>query len=234
MGAEVGERPAERGQADDRVEPARRRAHVPDADEVAGALAAGDHHAVTLSAVRPHLHVREALGHRDRSHAGRGDLVTARPELEAHRAHAGTAGRRRALVAVDRRLETLLEQLVDRRLDAVEVRDRGRERELVAVDPLLLPVEHREEGGARRGRVRADPLPGGFADGHQRHAGRSAEALLGAGDADVELPGVGLERDPAERRDAVDQRQRSAGVRDRADRRDVADASPRESRSGRP
>ena len=128
--AEVGERPAERGQADDRVQPAGRRAHVSDTDEVAGALAAGDHHAVALAAVGPHLHVGEPLGHRDRSHAGRGDLVAARPELEAHRARAGAAGRGRALVALDRRLEALLEQLVDRRLDAVELRDRGREREL--------------------------------------------------------------------------------------------------------
>ena len=80
--------------------------------------------------------------------------------------------------------EAVLPQLVAGRLDAVDVRDRRRERELVAVDPLLLPVEHREVGGARRLRVGADPFPSGVGHRHQRDTGRPGEALLRAGDAD--------------------------------------------------
>ena len=122
--------------------------------------------------------------------------VTQFVQISSLRAHSpvprastpGAGGAGRPGVQRDERVDPHLERLVAGRADAVHVGDRRRvrERRAAAVDPRVLPVEQREERAARRRGVRADARPGLVADGHERHAGRPGEALLGAGDADVE------------------------------------------------
>ena len=65
-----------------------------------------------------------------------------------------------------------------------------------------------------------DPLDRARRERDRREAGRHAEALLGAGVGGVDPPPVDLDRDPAERRDGVDEQQR-VGVAQRGERRDV-------------
>src|SRR5262249_14176126 len=139
---EIRERAADCGEPHNRVERAGRRPHVPDADEAPGTLAAGDHDAVAPTTFVADLRVGEAVRDGERGHASGRDLLAARPELEPHRLRTGPTGPAGERMPNEARLEPFLEHLVARRLDAVDVHHRRREREGIAVDPLLLPVEH--------------------------------------------------------------------------------------------
>src|SRR6476469_2806664 len=139
-GTEVEQRPADGGEADHRVERVRGRPHVADPDEIACALTAGDHDAVARPAVVADLSVRQSLGESQRRGAGRCDLFSRGPEFEIHGGGTGSAHGGGSLVPLERSLEALAEDDVTGSLDAVEVDDRRRERELAVLEPLLLPV----------------------------------------------------------------------------------------------
>jgi hypothetical protein len=112
-------------------------------------------------------------------------------------------------------LESLLEYLIDDRINSVHVDHRRRVEELrpVGVHPAVLPVEQGEERATRRIRVLSHGLPGGFGDRHQRHPRRTGQALLRADDAYVDAPLVHEDLLAPERRHGVDQQQ-GAGVLD--------------------
>ena len=65
----------------------------------------------------------------------------------------------------------------------------------------------------------ADPLDRARREAHRREPGRHTEALLRARVHRVDPPAVDVDRDPAERRDGVDQQQR-VGLLQRGERRD--------------
>ena len=96
------------------------------------------------------------------------------------RPDARPAGARDPLVARLDRVEAFGEQRSAAASDAVEVGHGGREREAALAVPHVAVVEHRQERAAWRVGVGVDGRPGLRADGHERHAWRAAEALLGA------------------------------------------------------
>ncbi len=159
--AEVREGAADRGEPDDRVERPRRR-------RPCGRCGRG-----CRRPARPRSSRRSARGSGARTcswvrPSGTVIAVTqaaaisslARPQLESHGPHAGARGLGRQLVLGEARLEPFAQQ--DARRPPRRRRGRrptGVNGNLLAVDPLLLPVEHRQERAARRGRVGADALP---------------------------------------------------------------------------
>src|SRR4051794_32204581 len=122
--AEVEEGAAERREPDDRVEPAGRRAHVRQPDEVAGALPVGEHHAGLGPREITALGVVEIAGQRDRGDAGGHAAPPPRPELEAHRARTRLGQLPGVDVPADDLVDPLVEGLVERRLEAVDVAHR--------------------------------------------------------------------------------------------------------------
>ena len=70
---------------------------------------------------------------------------------------------------------------IERRLEAVDLGDRRRERERPVMVPGVLPIKDAEDRGARRVGVGIHLLPGAGAHSHQRETGRAAEAFVGTG-----------------------------------------------------
>src|SRR2546429_94629 len=149
----------------------------------------------------------------------RGQSSSPRARIPAWQTRAAS----RELVPLDRAVEPLLEQLVAGCLDPVHVRDGWCERELATFEPLLLPVEQRQERCAGRRRVLADARPRVLTHAHERHPRRATEALLRPCHAHVELPLARLERNAADGRDAIDESQCTMCLRDRSDLGDRVD-----------
>ena len=105
------------------------------------------------------------------------------------------------------RLEPLLEHQPQRLVQRVDGQDRRR----VVVDGGAIdPVAAQQlevEAERHRGAALADPAPGARRDRDGRHAGRRGEALLRAAVGVVDAPAADVERDPAERGDAVGEQQ---------------------------
>ena len=209
-----------RRQRDDRVERARRGPHVAKPHELLLdlAVAGREHHAVALAHMREQ---RERVDPVRRAHgrdAIRADLLAARPELDAHRAHAGAAAR------------------------AARGVERDQRRRSPARAPRRRPPRHRSRrrpracrgtrcgrrrstcpsSRAARGRSRAAPpgsrgwRPGLVAHRHQRHPGGPARHFW------------------ARRRRCRDPSRRAAACRSRATRRRRRSRAHRcASRSGR-
>ena len=169
----------------------------------------------------------DPVGNLDRGHAGGRDFLGLRPDLQAHRPDPGPARRPGAVVAGERGLQPLLEQLVARGLKAVDVVHQRREREPALAVPSLAPVQQGQVRGPRRIGIRLDHLPRRVADRDQRDTRRPGQALLRAGHADIQLPGVHLERHAAQRGHGIHQRHRAVRPRDRANRRAVVQRSRR-------
>src|SRR5215212_3081692 len=95
----------------------------------------------------PQLRVVDAFWHTDRGDTGRGDLLPRRPELEPESFHSFPAGTGDGLLAVDEPLHPDYQSLVQHRFQAVDLADRGRVGESLALQPGTLPVEDGEEAG---------------------------------------------------------------------------------------
>ena len=153
---------------------------------------------MAVAQVKQQLVGVDALGCADRGDDGCA-VVVGREQLEPHRLHAGARCAAEAHVALERRLETVVEDQPERDVEAADDRDGRCEGGVENVLRLLVrtPVEVE---GSRRLRLREHAL------GHRGHrqAGRAHQGFLGTGDDDVDPPGVGLERHSAERRDRVD------------------------------
>ena len=208
---ELDERELERGERGDDVEDVEP-ADVADPHRLALqlALAGREGDAVVLAQVLEQVVGVDAVGHADRRDDG-GRVVVRREQLEPHRLDAGARGAAEAHVPLERRLEARLEEHPERDIEAAQERDRRREGGVEVVLRLLRrrPVEVE--------RPRRHPRPRALGDRGEREPGRAHQRLLGAGEHDVDPPGLRLERDGAERRDRIDDERRVAdGLPERA------------------
>ncbi|EFE73625.1 conserved hypothetical protein [Streptomyces filamentosus NRRL 15998] len=166
--------------------------------------------------------VRPRRGAQRRRHRGRVPrLVDVRLKTaQRHRSRPGRRGGRG--VAGHHRLQTLVLDPGHTRLQAqhLQLRRGVRQSRAAAVDPALLPVQQREVGAARGGRVGGDPLPGPRAHRHRGDSGGPAHGLLRADHAQVDAPGVRQQRFGAHRGDRVQHEQRAVRPDHLADLRD--------------
>ena len=160
-------------------------------------------------------------GRADRGHDGAPVLVR-REQLEPERLHARARRPAEPDVAVERSLQTLLEQELERDVEPGHERDGQRDRRVERLLRLARPLPVEVEARRRPGRGQRRLGDGGEAEARRRH-----ERLLRAGDDDVEAPRVGLAGDGAEARDRVDDDERSRLLRDGRERTHVGDDSGR-------
>ena len=145
--------------------------------------------------------VREAVGHRDGGDAGGGDARRgghSRRPMASHTCPAWPSRHARGAPRRHRRPSSSSASAAAStplRSDTDGVNGNGPCRATVP------PVEQRQERAAWRVGIGVDGRPRLRADGHQRHAWRAAEALLGARHEQVELPRLRLQLDAAERAD---------------------------------
>ncbi len=170
------------------------------------ALAGRERHAVPVAEMAQELVAVDPVRAAHRGDDG-GAVVVGREELEAHRLDPRAGGAAEADVACERGFEPVGEDQAERDVEAADQRDGRRERGVERVLRLLVraPVEVE---AARRLDAREHVL----GDGDRREPRRRHQRLLRAGDDDVDSPGVGLERDGAERRDGVDDEKRLADL----------------------
>ena len=119
VGAELGQRELDGGERGRDVEDVEV-ADVADAEDLPlqRPLARRERDAVAVAQQEQELAGVDAFGRADGGH-DRGAVVVGREELEAHRLDPLAAGAAEANVALERRLETLLEQQAERDVEAV-------------------------------------------------------------------------------------------------------------------
>src|SRR5215218_992464 len=147
----------------------RRHAHMAEAKELAVKIAVTrrDHDPIALAHEAAHLFFVESVRHFYRGHAGAGDFLPGRPELEPERfrARAGSLGD--SLMPPGNMLHPFFQVLGQGRFERVHLADGRGVRETIPLQPRFLPVEDREERTAQRLRMRFHRVPGGRADRHQ-------------------------------------------------------------------
>ena len=183
------------------------------------ALAVGDRDPEAVADAADDVAGVDAGRRANRRHDGAPILVR-REQLEPERLHARPRRPAEPDVAVERSLQTLLEQEVERDVEPGHERDGQRDRRVERLLGLARPLPVEVEARRRSGSGQR-----GLGDGCKAEAGRRHECLLRAGDDDVEAPRIRLAGDGAEARDRVDDDERSRLLRDSREGTHVGDDS---------